>query len=342
MFVQFPSSNPSFINYRDKPSFPLLITVFNRKSTLQRCLDSVASLDHSNCEIVIVDDGSTDGSSLMCADFCHRYSNCTYHYQSNSGSGPAFQKALNLAKGEFIIPLDSDDWISSELLVRAGKMITAHCPDLIQLEFEGVYENGQRFSQCRIENDVVISNKNHPIVFRHAHHLLSTWRSKILRRSIAEKLQVIGIGRGGDNIFIAQFLFLANTIGFLSGPTYFCGVSENSDSRKEVGVAYWRDYLSRWLSVVPWFIDYGLTRMPTIELLNFYYSYRDYLVFSSGNGKTDWYLISSARRFLKRNRRYMIAERKWSASYFRYTMFLMAPRLSAFLVGLRRSQILTF
>ena len=308
--------------------FSFLITVFNREATLQRCLESVSSVDHLLCEIIIVDDGSTDEGSSIAIEFCHQYPNCVYHYQDNSGSGPAFQKALDLARGEYVVPLDSDDWVAPTFFRRAKSLITSFHPDVIQLEFQGVYADGRLLPQCHIEQDVVVTDKNHPVVAGHLHHLLSTWRSKVLKRSIARRLRVVGTGRGGDNLFIAQFLFLSNTIGFLAGVSYYCGINEDSDSRKTVGLLYWHDYLSRWLSVFPWFVGQGLTRKPTFELANFFFAYRDYALNAFAERKMDKRLISSAQRALKSNRSYIVWEKRWSLGRLKNSLFIAFPKLA--------------
>lgn len=102
-----------------KPYFSIIIPMFNRERFITRTLDSCLNQEFENCEIIVVDDGSTDGS----ADAVKKYSDPRISlicHKVNRGVGPARNTGIDQAHGDWVICLDSDD----ELLPGALSLIT--------------------------------------------------------------------------------------------------------------------------------------------------------------------------------------------------------------------------
>lgn len=89
----------------------VIIPVYNVSEYLAQCLDSVRRQTYSNLEIVLVDDGSTDGSDVICDYYASIDSRITVIHQQNQGQAVARNVGLELSKGEWVAFLDSDDWI---------------------------------------------------------------------------------------------------------------------------------------------------------------------------------------------------------------------------------------
>ncbi|MBN2454969.1 MAG: glycosyltransferase [Sedimentisphaerales bacterium] len=103
-----------------KSKVSICVPTYNRKDYLAETLASVYSQTYTDYEVVVVDDGSTDGTS----DMIERagYKNLRYHWQKNSGDAAARNKLINLAQGQYITFVDSDDLLmpdSVERLIRA-------------------------------------------------------------------------------------------------------------------------------------------------------------------------------------------------------------------------------
>lgn len=97
--------------------FSVIIPTYNRREIVQRSLNSVLEQSFDDYEVIIVDNGSTDGTEEVLQDFIKQNPRITYHWQENSGS-PAGSRntGLKLAKGEWIAFLDSDDlWLPDKL-----------------------------------------------------------------------------------------------------------------------------------------------------------------------------------------------------------------------------------
>lgn len=99
-----------------KPVVSIIVPVYNMEARLARCVESLLAQDHSQLEILLVDDGSTDGSGSLCDAFARLDSRVTVLHQSNGGLSAARNAGMQLASGEYISFVDSDDWVESEFI----------------------------------------------------------------------------------------------------------------------------------------------------------------------------------------------------------------------------------
>ncbi len=98
------------------PLISVIIPVYNVKKYLQRCLDSVIEQTYQNLEVILIDDGSTDHSGKICKEYAKKDVRIHVISQKNQGVGAARNKGLDTAKGEYITFVDSDDFISKDMI----------------------------------------------------------------------------------------------------------------------------------------------------------------------------------------------------------------------------------
>lgn len=132
----------------------VILPVYNVKAYLTRCLDSVLKSCgdeyRDSVEILLIDDGSTDGSEILCDQLSQQYPNlvCTVH-KENGGLASARNEGIHHAKGEYVLFVDSDDWIEQDTIPKLLMKIEKEHPDIV------------KFGYNRIENGVCIE-KTHP------------------------------------------------------------------------------------------------------------------------------------------------------------------------------------
>lgn len=100
--------------------YSIIIPVYNAEQTLKRCLDSLlAAVDHfaqaEICELILINDGSGDSSPEICGGYAAQYSFIRFFSQQNSGPAAARNKGIDLAKGEYVLFVDSDDYVSEDM-----------------------------------------------------------------------------------------------------------------------------------------------------------------------------------------------------------------------------------
>ena len=92
------------------PDISIVVPVYNTKEYLTRCVSSLTGQTHSNIEICLVDDGSTDGSGELCDKLAKEDSRIRVLHKKNEGQGIARNEGIRMAEGEFVAFLDSDDY----------------------------------------------------------------------------------------------------------------------------------------------------------------------------------------------------------------------------------------
>ena len=111
----------------------IIVPVYNTQQYLKECFDSIVAQTYKNIEVIIVDDGSTDNSLSICEEYESKYNNIRVIHKENGGGGSARNVALEIATGDYIIFVDSDDWIlptAAEHLVQLTEKYNAdvtHC-----------------------------------------------------------------------------------------------------------------------------------------------------------------------------------------------------------------------
>lgn len=96
--------------------FSIIVPVYNVEKYLNRCLNSILNQSFNDFELIIVDDGSTDNSLTICKQFSTLYNNVEVIHKNNGGLSSARNVGLTRASGKYIIFIDSDDFISSNML----------------------------------------------------------------------------------------------------------------------------------------------------------------------------------------------------------------------------------
>lgn len=91
----------------------VVVPVYNVEKYIARCIESILSQTHENLELILVDDGSPDQSGAICDDYASKDSRIVVIHQANSGVSKARNAGIDCAKGEFLLFVDSDDWIES-------------------------------------------------------------------------------------------------------------------------------------------------------------------------------------------------------------------------------------
>ena len=101
----------------------VIIPVYNTKKYLEQCIKSTLSQTYDNIEIILVDDGSTDGSGDICDKYAMENSNIQVVHKLNAGLGMARNTGLELVNGTYVAFLDSDDYISPHMIENLYKKI---------------------------------------------------------------------------------------------------------------------------------------------------------------------------------------------------------------------------
>ena len=120
----------------------ILIPVYNIKKYIEKCLESVITQTYENIEIIVIDDGSTDGSEKICDDYKKIDNRIHVIHKQNEGLVAARKTGVQIAKGQYCFCLDGDDWIESDAIEKLLFYIKKYDCDIVQGLAYFEYEDG--------------------------------------------------------------------------------------------------------------------------------------------------------------------------------------------------------
>lgn len=132
----------------------LVVIVYNVEAFLRQCLDSVINQTYKELQIIIVDDGSTDGSEKICDEYGLLDDRVQVIHQKNGGISAARNAAIDVALGEYIMFVDSDDFLQLDAIEKLVKIAVETKADIVNCSINMVDEGGEYLSSKYInEND---------------------------------------------------------------------------------------------------------------------------------------------------------------------------------------------
>lgn len=122
----------------------IIIPAYNVADYITTCLDSIESQSYREVEVIIVDDGSTDQTAKVVQDYQQKHSlNITLLHQENQGVQVARQKGFEAASGDYVLWMDSDDWLEINALQRLSEKVDQCDVDLICFNYQFIRSDGQ-------------------------------------------------------------------------------------------------------------------------------------------------------------------------------------------------------
>ena len=127
------------------PKVSVIVPVYNVEEYLERCLDSLVNQTLKDIEIIIVNDGSTDGSKEIIQKYLNKYKNIVYLEKENGGLSSARNYGIPYAKGEYIGFVDSDDYVELTMYEKMYNKAIEEKSDMVECDFIWEYPNKKRY-----------------------------------------------------------------------------------------------------------------------------------------------------------------------------------------------------
>ena len=129
---------------REKTLITVIIPVYNIMDCLERCVNSVCAQTYRNLEILLVDDGSTDGTGELCDRLAQGDERIRVFHKPNGGSSSARNLGIDRAQGEYLGFVDSDDFIEPDMYERLMEQAKTGGYRIVQASRDEIDENGQK------------------------------------------------------------------------------------------------------------------------------------------------------------------------------------------------------
>lgn len=201
----------------------VVIPVYNVEKYLKRCVDSVLCQKNVSLEIILVDDGSTDASGRICDDYDVHHSNVRCIHIKNSGPATAKNRGYEIAKGNYVAFIDSDDEIKPNMfctMLQSGYKHDADivCCNYIQINEDGSYEHTEHTGKEYVLNQdealkaILVKDK-----------IYSQCWTKIYKRATMDANHIMnteGLKTDEDFIYNIQAFACSKTVCIVDKPLY--------------------------------------------------------------------------------------------------------------------------
>lgn len=209
--------------------YSVIIPVYNAQKTLARCLDSLVSQQRKDAEIILVNDGSSDGSEKIIEDYRKRFANIISIRQENRGVSVARNRGLEAAQGTYITFVDSDDYVSADYFQVMDEAGADDDPDLIVFannkhrrksdDFSILY---QRILSCSNNLDKMKLLIGSRVIFEPS---FKRFKRKLIEEKKLRFIEDMQIGE--DFNFCLAYLIDCDTISAINKVIYYFDISGN-------------------------------------------------------------------------------------------------------------------
>lgn len=219
-----------------KELISVIVPIYNVEQYVTRCVYSICKQTYSNLEIILVDDGSTDGSGLLCEQLAKEDKRIRVIHQKNEGLSAARNSGIEIAKGQFYAFVDSDDYVHERF---------------VELLYMALSETGATISECmyqrfhqmamlkREEKEVpkVYSNTEmlQLLTGKHYEKHIVAW-NKLYRKEVFDVLRY-PVGRLHEDEFTTyKCFFSAQKVAIISNELYYYFFNNDSITTKKIRI----------------------------------------------------------------------------------------------------------
>ncbi len=198
----------------------VIVPAYNVKQYIHRCVESILMQDNVDFELIIIDDGSTDGTSTICDSYTDE--RIKVIHQENAGVSVARNVGIEMACGEYLLFVDSDDWLEKDALNTM--VMYGNGADIIAF---GAYEAREITSGgYEINKKIWWENQTHPIVVRDKYQEIfnkggTLWNKLIRRAIIGDTRFKVGLSYGEDCDFLCRILDRVETATIVPKQLYY-------------------------------------------------------------------------------------------------------------------------
>lgn len=215
--------------------YSIVVPVYNAEKYLSHAVESVLNQSFGNWELVLVNDGSTDGSDVLCQDYVKTDARVKYIKKKNGGVSETRNVGIENSSGEYIVFLDADDWLETDCLEKVETVINDKKSDILIMNYYRAKENSIEKAQpitkslCgEVTTDITELIK---FTLKLSSGLCDKWHgimrpvwAKVFRRDIIRDNQITfdtQLKIGEDAAFLFHYLQYAKTVLYEDWYVYY-------------------------------------------------------------------------------------------------------------------------
>lgn len=206
------------------PLISIIVPVYNVEQYLRRCIDSLINQTLKEIEIILVDDGSTDSSGSICDEYEIKDNRIRVIHKNNRGLSHSRNIGIDIAKGKYILFVDSDDFIHPQMIEILYNTIIDNDADITICDFDRVYENTNvEFEKYENIQDINIYNNIEALNELYSKNVVKfviAW-NKLYKRELFENLRYKEGKIHEDEFIIHELLYRSNKVIHIHLSLYF-------------------------------------------------------------------------------------------------------------------------
>jgi len=234
----------------------VIIPIYNVEQYLRRCLDSVLRQKDVSMEIILVDDGSTDSSGKICDEYATKHSEVKCIHTPNAGPSTAKNKGYDIATGNYIAFIDSDDEIKEDMFCVMLQSGYKHNADIVCCNYIQIDENGKLSHTKHTGQEYVLNQDEALKAILIKDKIYSQCWTKIYKRATMQSYNVRnteGLKTEEDFIYNIQAFACSKTVCIVDKPLYIY-----THRSKSLSKDYFREHISQ-------YIDNRILRLELVD-----------------------------------------------------------------------------
>lgn len=222
----------------DSPLISIVVPVYNAEKYLEQCLDSLIQQSYINIEIICIDDGSKDYSSEVVEEYMRRDNRVKLIKQENTGVSGTRNKGINYTQGEYIMFVDSDDWIDLNTCESALNSIIKNDADIVMWSYVSEREGEKNYKNIFPEETIFDVDMTRKVLHRRlvgilgeelahpemADSLCPVWgklyKTNIIKNYDIQFVDLDEIGTYEDGLFNLEVFFYVKKVVYLKEHFY--------------------------------------------------------------------------------------------------------------------------
>lgn len=207
----------------------VIIPIYQAEEYLNKCLTTVTQQTYGKLEIVLIDDGSTDSSSLICDKWAQKDQRIKVIHQKNGGRSVARNTGLSNATGDYVAFIDPDDWMAKTMIEKLVTSIDQTKSDIAICQFINVFSNGKMRRNAAFNKGQQVFNRNEFFSYLLEDNVITNhlWRM-LYKRNIIPK-GIFPKGMDFEDIFAMPYIIKnCKKIVYIDDSEYFYRKNEES------------------------------------------------------------------------------------------------------------------
>ena len=318
----------------------IIVPVYNVEKYLDKCINSLINQSYKNLEIILIDDGSNDNSREICDEYALEDNRIKVIHKENEGLSATRNLGIDISKGDYIIFIDSDDWVNKDIISKLLNLIKKYNSDIAVCDYSLAYDENEHIEKEKIyEKNFSSIDALKDLYERTGGVIKSISCCKLYKRKLFKDI-VFPVGKIHEDEFVTyKLLYKAKRISYINEKLYYYRQRANSIMHSKVdekcldALQAFEERLNFIKNNIEDEEVYNLTaKAYYVLILNRYYILTKYCEYKE---KYLDYLRKKAKNFYKKNKAIL----RWPLKLqIIYTSFIFNPKIYIMIEDISRKR----